>query len=108
MIKLKLIFSFLKWFLQGSYSLSFIGEESSTCNAAYIDIEKNKLWGIPCSEIARCDAFCLRHGLFSCLLKNYLVNSIGGVHSIISYTALILSMLFVCNLLQMVSEGFVP
>ncbi|XP_052675988.1 uncharacterized protein LOC128157459 isoform X2 [Crassostrea angulata] len=47
--------------IDGSYSLSFTGEESSTCNASYIDIEKNKLWGIPCSEIARCDAFCLRH-----------------------------------------------
>lgn len=47
--------------IDGSYSLSFIGEESSTCNAAYIDIEDYKLWGIPCSEIDRCDAFCLRH-----------------------------------------------
>lgn len=47
--------------IDGSYSLSFIGEESSTCNAAYIDIEENKLRGIPCSEIARCDVFCLRH-----------------------------------------------
>ncbi|XP_065940720.1 uncharacterized protein [Magallana gigas] len=47
--------------IDGSYSLSFIGEESSTCNAAYIDIEENKFWGIPCSETARCDAFCLRH-----------------------------------------------
>lgn len=104
MIKLWLIFSFLKWFFQGSYSLSFTREESSTCNAAYIDIEKNKLWGTPCSEKARCDVFCLRHGLFSCLLKNYLVNSIGEVHSIILYTALIL----VCCLFVTYCRWFIP
>lgn len=56
--------NFVNCFHSGSPTL--LEEKNSTCNAAYIDIEDKKLWGIPCSENDRCDVFCLGNGLFSC------------------------------------------
>lgn len=39
---------------------TFIAKNESSCNATYIELDKNKLWGFPCSDSQRCSAFCLQ------------------------------------------------